>query len=41
MGDLLLFVVVTIIFCVFGPEIACQVPKPLNSLKQKEIAFEV
>jgi hypothetical protein len=36
-GDLLLFLILATIFCVFSPKIACQVPKPPNSLNQKEI----
>jgi len=30
-----------IIFCVFGPEIACQAPKPPNSLQTINIQVEV
>jgi hypothetical protein len=41
MGDLLLFVAFAFILRVFSPKIACQVPKPLKSNKQKkiEVAF--
>ena len=35
--DLLLFVDLTFIFCVFSPKIACQVPKPPKSNKQNKI----
>jgi hypothetical protein len=41
MGDLLLYPSLATIFFVFGPEIACQVPKPPKYLKLKEIEFEV
>jgi hypothetical protein len=40
-ADLLLFVAFTFFFCVFSPEIACQVQKPPNSLKQKQIEVEI
>ena len=36
-GNLLLFVAFTSFFRVFSPKIACQVPKPPNSLKPKKI----
>ena len=39
--DLLPFLTLTLFFCVFGPEIACQVPKPHNSIKPKEIEFDI
>jgi hypothetical protein len=37
--DVLLFVILITFFCVFSPKITCQVPKPHNSLKAKEIEF--
>jgi hypothetical protein len=40
MGDLLLFVAVAFIFCVFRPKIACQVPKPPKPNKPQEIQDE-
>jgi hypothetical protein len=39
--DLLPFLTLTLFFCVFGPEIACQVSKPPNSIKPNEIEFEI
>jgi hypothetical protein len=39
--DLLPFLTLTLFFRVFGPEIACQVPKPHNFIKPKEIEFEI
>jgi hypothetical protein len=40
-GDLLFFVAFAIIFGVFSPKIACQVPTPPKSNKANKIGFEI
>jgi hypothetical protein len=35
------FLVLTNFFFIFRPKIACQVPKPPNSLKPNKIEFEI